>query len=413
MRDLHAGRGLDMPMDRLWVNARLATMNPTLPGLGVIEPGAIAAQRDRIGWVGQMHELPHELKARETIDLEGRWVTPGLIDCHTHLVYGGSRAAEFDMRLAGAAEAEIARLGGGVLSTVQATRAATQAELRASALQRLDPLIAEGVTTVEIKSGYGLDLETELKMLRVARGLEQARPISVSTSCLAAQTLPPEFVGDRVGYLRLVVEVILPAIAAAGLADAVDGVVERTAFSPHEIRGVFEKARTLGLPVRLHADQLSNLRGAALAAEFGGLSADHLLYADEAAIAAMAEAGTVAVLLPGPVYFRRQKQVPPIEVFRRLKVPMAIGSDSDPGTSPITSLLTTLNLAAMLFRLTVEECLAGVTREAARALGRLGEVGTLEAGRLCDLAIWDIDQPAELVYPIGLNPLHRRVWRGH
>ena len=399
-------------MDHLWINARIATLAPTLPGLGIIEPGAIAAQNGRIIWVGPMSELPADIHPRETIDLEGRWVTPGLIDCHTHLVYGGDRAREFEMRLDGASYEEIARAGGGIISSVKATRAASDAELTTTALRRLDALMAEGVTTIEIKSGYGLDLASELRMLKVARGLAEQRSISIATTCLSAHALPPEYAGDRAGYLRLVTDTILPAVARAKLADAVDGFVEGIAFSPDEMRAVFAKAKVLGLPVKLHADQLSNLHGARLAAEFQALSADHLEYTDEDGAVAMAKSGTVAVLLPGAFYVLRETQLPPIEAFRRHNVNMAVATDSNPGTSPITSLLTTMNMAATLFRLTVDECIAGVTREAARALGRSGDVGTIEAGKYCDLAIWDIERPAELVYRIGFNPLHRRVWRG-
>ena len=399
-------------MDRLWINARIATLSPNLPGLGVIELGAIAAQNGRIVWVGAMSELPADLNAGETIDLEGRWVTPGLIDCHTHLVYGGDRAREFEMRLEGASYEDIARAGGGIISSVRATRAASEAELAASALKRLDAMIAEGLTTIEIKSGYGLDLASELRMLKVARSLAEQRAVSVATTCLSAHALPPEYAGDRAGYLRLVTDTILPAVARAGLADAVDGFVEGIAFTPDEMRQVFAKAKALGLPVKLHADQLSNLHGARLATEYQALSADHLEYTDEDGAIAMARSGTVAVLLPGAFYVLRETQVPPIAALRQHGVKMAVATDSNPGTSPITSLLITMNMAATLFRLTVDECLAGVTREAARALGRLGDVGTIEAGKYCDLAIWDIERPAELVYRIGFNPLHKRVWRG-
>jgi imidazolonepropionase len=399
-------------MDQLFTNARIATLNPAFPGLGAIDSGAIAIRAGRIAWVGAMPELPAPFSTAERIDLEGRWITPGPIDCHTHLVYGGDRAREFELRLAGAGYEEIARAGGGIVSSVKATRAATEAELTATALRRLDALLAEGVTTVEIKSGYGLDLASELKMLRVARGLAELRDVSISTTCLAAHALPPEFLTDRAGYLRLVTDTILPAMAEAGLADAVDGFVEGIAFSPGEMRAVFDKARRLGLPVKLHADQLSNLHGAALAAEYGALSADHLEYTDEAGVAAMAKSGTVAVLLPGAFYFLREQRLPPIEAFRRHGVPMAVATDCNPGTSPITSLLTTMNMAASLFRLTVEECLAGTTREAARALGRLSDTGTIEVGKSADLAIWDIERPAELVYRIGFNPLFRRIFKG-
>lgn len=400
------------PIDTIWLNARITTLASGAPGLGIIEQGAIAAKDGRIAWVGPMAELPASLAPRETVDLEGRWVTPGLIDCHTHLVYGGDRAREFEMRLAGASYEEIARAGGGIISSVRATRAASEAELMTSALRRLDAMLAEGVTTIEIKSGYGLDLESEIRMLRVARQLAEHRRVSIATTCLSAHALPPEYAGDRAGYLKLVIDEILPAIAAEGLADAVDGFVEGIAFSPAEMAPVFEKAKSLGLPVKLHADQLSNLHGARLAAEHGALSADHLEYTDEDGAAAMAQSGTVAVLLPGAFYVLRETQLPPVAAFRRHGVPMAVATDSNPGTSPITSLLTTMNMAATLFRLTVDECIAGVTREAARALGRLGETGTIEAGKSCDLALWDIERPAELVYRIGFNPLHQRIWRG-
>lgn len=400
------------PVDTLWLNARIATLSPDAPGLGVIEHGTIAAKDGRITWTGAMTELPTDIRPRETIDLDGRWVTPGLIDCHTHLVYGGDRALEFEMRLAGASYEEIARAGGGIISSVRASREASEAELIASALGRLDALLAEGVTTIEIKSGYGLDLESETRMLKVARRLGDHRRVSIATTCLSAHALPPEFSNDRRGYLKLVIDEILPNLCAAGLADAVDGFVENIAFSPMEMALVFARAKSLGLPVKLHADQLSNLQGARLAAEHGAISADHLEYTDEDGVAAMAKAGTVAVLLPGAFYVLRETQVPPVEAFRRHGVPMAVATDSNPGTSPITSLLTTMNMAATLFRLTVDECLAGVTREAARALGRLADTGTIEPGKACDLAIWDIERPAELVYRIGFNPLHKRIWRG-
>jgi imidazolonepropionase len=398
--------------DTLYRNARLETLNPALLGLGLIEPGAIAIRDGRIAWVGSQSELPTDADAPEIIDCDGRWITPGLIDCHTHLVYGGDRALEFEMRLAGASYEEIARAGGGIVSTVKATRAASEAELLTSALPRLDALLAEGVTSIEIKSGYGLDLESEAKMLRVARLLGSERPVSVTTTCLAAHALPPEFTDDRQGYLRLVIDEILPTLAAEGLADAVDGFVEGIAFSPDEMALVFDKARALGLPIKLHADQLSNLGGAALAARHGALSADHLEYADDSGVAAMASAGTVAVLLPGAFYVLREKQVPPVAMLRKHGVPIAVATDSNPGTSPITSLLTTMNMAATLFGLTVEECLGGVTREAARALGRLDSVGSIEAGKWADLCIWDIKRPAELVYRIGFNPLLESVWHG-
>lgn len=401
-----------MDADRLWVNARLATLAEDEPGLGIVDHGALACKDGRIIYAGPMAGLPSALQARERIDCAGRWITPGLVDCHTHLVFGGDRAQEFEMRLAGASYEEIARAGGGIVSTVKATRAAGEDDLVASALPRLDHLLAEGVTTVEIKSGYGLDTETELRSLRAARRLGEARPVTVTTTFLGAHALPPEANGDKAAYVAKVVDEMLPAVAAEGLADAVDAFCEGIAFSPDETARVFEAAKACGLPVKLHADQLSNLHGAALAARFGALSADHLEYTDEDGAAAMAAAGTVAVLLPGAFYFIRETKKPPVELFRAAGTRMALATDCNPGTSPLTSLLLTMNMGATLFRLTVEECIAGVTREAARALGRLGEVGTLEAGKWCDLAIWDIERPAELVYRIGFNPLHARVWRG-
>ncbi|WP_276199663.1 imidazolonepropionase [Chelatococcus sp. XZ-Ab1] len=401
-----------MDADRLWINARLATLAEGRSGLGIVDQGALACKDRRIVYAGPMADLPLSLQVKERIDCAGRWVTPGLVDCHTHLVFGGDRAQEFEMRLAGASYEEIARAGGGIVSTVKATRAASEDDLVASALPRLDHLIAEGVTTVEIKSGYGLDRDTELRSLRAARRLGEARPVTVTTTFLGAHALPPEANGDKAAYIATVVDEMLPAVAGEGLADAVDAFCEGIAFSPDETARVFEAARTRGLPVKLHADQLSNLHGAALAARFGALSADHLEYTDEEGAAAMAAAGTVAVLLPGAFYFIRETKKPPVELFRAAGTRMALATDCNPGTSPLTSLLLTMNMGATLFRLTVEECIAGVTREAARALGRLGEVGTLEAGKWCDLAIWNVERPAELVYRIGFNPLHARVWRG-
>jgi len=397
---------------RVWHNARLVTMRPDRPGLGVVERGAVAARDGRIAFAGADADLPSGWNDAERIDCEGRWITPGLIDCHTHLVYGGNRAHEFEQRLAGVSYAEIARAGGGIVSTVRATRQASEDELTTLALPRLDALIGEGITTIEIKSGYGLDLATERRQLRAARRLGREREVTVSTSFLGAHVVPAEMADDRAGYIDAICKVMLPAIAAEGLADAVDAFCETLAFSPEETSRVFAAARAHGLPVRLHADQLSNLHGAALAAGFGALSADHLEYTDEAGAAAMAAAGTVAVLLPGAFYFIRETQVPPVEAFRRHEVPIALATDCNPGTSPMTSLLLAMNMGATLFRLTVAECIAGVTREAARALGLSQETGSLEAGKWCDLAIWDIDRPAELAYRIGFNPLHARVWRG-
>src|SRR6185369_5886530 len=342
----------------------------------------------------------------------GRWITPGLIDPHTHLVYAGDRAHEFELRLAGASYEAIARAGGGIVSTVAATRAASETELVEAALPRLDALIAEGVTTVEVKSGYGLTLEDELKMLRSSRALGEHRPVTIKTTFLGAHAVPPEFAGDPDGYIELVCRSMIPAVAEAGLVDAVDAFCEGIGFTPDQTRRVLEAARAHGLPVKLHAEQLSNLGGAARAAGFGALSADHLEHLDEAGVAAMAKAGTVATLLPGAYYFVRETRPPPIAALRAAGVPMALATDCNPGTSPLTSPLLVMNIAATLFRMTVEECLAGVTREAARALGLAGEVGTLEAGKRCDLAIWNIERPAELVYRMGFNPLHARVFGG-
>ncbi|MEA3534315.1 imidazolonepropionase [Rhizobium sp. CC-YZS058] len=400
--------------DRVWRNARLATLDPRLPGLGLIEAGAIAVRDGRIAYVGPETELSLGAgEAGEVIDCEGRWITPGLIDCHTHLVHAGNRANEFEMRLAGATYEEVARAGGGIVSSVMALRAASEEQLLTESLPRLDALIAEGVTTIEIKSGYGLDRQNEAKTLRAARQLGDLRDVSVRTSFLGAHALPPEFKTDRAGYLSLLIEEILPAIAAEGLADAVDAFCEEIAFSPEEVAQLFTAAQALGLPVKLHADQLSNLEGAKLAAAFGALSADHLEHTDAAGVAAMKASGTVAVILPGAYYFIRETKKPPIALFREAGVPMAVATDCNPGTSPLTSLLLTMNMAATLFGLTVEECVAGVTREAARALGIGHEVGTLEAGKWADLAIWTIERPAELVYRMGFNPLHARIRNGH
>ena len=401
-----------MTVDRVWHRCRLATLSPARPGLGLVEDGLIAADGKKIVYAGPAGDAPTGLEARESIDCEDRWVTPGLIDCHTHLVYGGNRAEEFELRLAGASYAEIALRGGGIASTVKATRLASEDDLVASAQPRLDALIAEGATTVEIKSGYGLELETERRQLRAARRLGRERSVTVRTTFLGAHAMPPEMAGDKTAYIDAVCHRMLPAIAEEGLADAVDAFCETIAFSPEETARVFAAAQALGLPLRLHADQLTNLHGAALAAEFGALAADHLEFTDEDGIRAMRQAGTVAVILPGAFYFLREKQMPPIELMRRHDVPIAISTDCNPGSSPLTSLLLTMNMGATLFRLTVEECIAAMTREAARALGLFDQTGSLDAGKRCDLAIWDIERPAELVYRMGFNPLHARVWQG-
>jgi imidazolonepropionase len=397
--------------DRLFVNARLATLAPGRSGLGLVENGAVAASGGRIVYAGPASDLP-PFDAVERVDCEGRLVTPGLVDCHTHLVHAGDRAREFEMRLKGASYEEIARAGGGIVSTVKATREASPDALVSQSLPRLDALLAEGVSTIEIKSGYGLDAETEIKQLRAARRLGELRPVTVKTSYLGAHALPPEHKTDRKAYVDKICGEVIPVIAAEKLADAVDGFCEGIAFSPKEMTRVFSAARAHGLPVKLHADQLSNLHGAKLAASFGALSADHLEYADDEGVAAMAKAGTVAVLLPGAFYFIRETKAPPVDLFRRHGVPMAIATDCNPGSSPLTSLLLVMNMAATLFRMTVDECIAGATREAARALGCLDAIGTLEAGKQCDLAIWDVEHPAALAYRIGFNPLHARIRGG-
>jgi imidazolonepropionase len=403
----------DEKRSRLWTNARLATLAPGRDGLGTIENGAVLARHGRIIFAGPAEDLPQaERDGAITTDCEGRWITPGLIDCHTHLVHAGNRAREFEMRLQGASYEEVARAGGGIVSSVAALRAASEDDVVRETLPRLDALIAEGVTMVEVKSGYGLDLDNERKSLRAARRLGVERAVSVATTFLGAHALPQEMGGDKERFIDLVANEMMPALAAEGLVDAVDGFCEGIAFSPAQIERVFEAARALGLPVKLHADQLSDLGGAALAARFGALSADHLEYTGTAGALAMAAARTVAVILPGAFYFIRETQKPPIDLFRRHGVPMAIATDCNPGTSPLTSLLLTMNMAATLFRMTVKECIAGVTREAARALGMQDHAGTLEAGKTADLAIWDIGSPAELVYRMGYNPLHARIWRG-
>jgi imidazolonepropionase len=401
-----------MQCDRLWRNARLATLAPDRPGLGVVEDGMIACRDGLITFAGPRHAAPAALDALETIDCHGRWITPGLIDCHTHLVHAGDRAHEFEQRLNGVSYEEIARQGGGIASTVKATRAASEAQLVASALPRLDALLAEGVTTIEIKSGYGLALEPERRMLMAARALARERDVTVLTTFLGAHALPPEFAGRPDDYIQEICTRMLPALARDGLVDAVDAYCERIGFSREQTARVFEAAAAHGLRVKLHAEQLSNCQGAALAAEHHALSADHLEYVDAAGVAALATAGTVAVLLPGAFYTLRETRLPPLDALRAHHVPIALATDCNPGTSPLTSLLLVMNLAATLFRMTVDECLVGVTRAAALALGIGARAGTLEPGKHCDLAIWSIERPAELVCCLGRNPLHARVWRG-
>lgn len=394
----------------LLLNATVAAMDGA-PAYGLVGKGAVAIRAGRIAWAGPASELPGEFKLDESLDLEGRLVTPALIDCHTHIVHGGNRAREFEMRLEGATYEEVARAGGGIVSTVAATRAATEEQLIAGALIRVDAMIAEGVTTIEIKSGYGLDIENELKMLRATKAVATQRPVRVRTSYLGAHAVPPEYKGRPDAYID---EVCIPALEAAhaeGLVDAVDGFCEGIAFSPEQIARVFDKAKALGIPVKLHAEQLSNLGGARLAASYGALSADHLEYATSADAEAMAKAGSVAVILPGAFYTLRETQAPPIEAFRTHGVPMAVATDCNPGSSPMSSLLLSMNMACTLFRMTPEEALAGVTRSAARALG-LEDAGQIKPGLRADLAIWNVEHPAELAYRIGFNPLWKRIFGG-
>lgn len=390
--------------DLLLTDVHAATMAANGARYGAIPDAAVAIRGDAIAWIGPARDLPAG-EAAETRTLGGRWVTPALIDCHTHLVFAGDRANEFEQRLEGVSYEAIAKAGGGILSTVRATRAASEDELVAASAPRLAALRAEGVATVEIKSGYGLDLDTELRMLRVARRLGEQHGITVRTSFLGAHTLPPEYGNRADDYIDFLNDTVLPAAHAAGLVDAVDAYCERIAFSARQVASLFTRADTLGLPVRLHADQLSDAEGAGLAARYGALSADHLEYASDGGLKALADAGSVAVLLPGAFLILRETQAPPVARLRELGVPIAIASDCNPGTSPVCSLRAAMTLATALFRLTPEECLAGVTRNAARALG-LADRGTLEAGKRADLAVWDVGHPRELTYWLGLNPLH-------
>ena len=389
----------------LLTNLKAATM---VGGYGLIEDAAILIDGGRIAWVGPRSEAP---SGHDATDCEGLLATPGLIDCHTHLVYGGSRAHEFEQRLTGVSYAEIARAGGGIAATVRMTRAESEADLAASALRRLDSLLAEGVTTIEVKSGYGLDRDTEMKMLKVARELSQWRPVDVVTTYLGAHALPPEFRDDRTGYLDLVCNEVMPAVAQAKLADAVDAFCEGIAFSVAETRRVFEVAKSLGLPVKLHAEQLSNLGGTKLAAGFGALSVDHIEYLDQEGVDAIAASGTVAVLLPGAFYYLREKQVPPVAALRKAGVPIAVATDLNPGTSPIHSILTAMNMACVLFGLTPEEALRGVTDNAAKALG-LYDRGLLTPGMRADIALWNTGRPGDLAYPLGFNPLAAVIHNG-
>ena len=394
-------------MRQVWRNCHAATMAGGKYAL--IERAAIVTNADRIEWIGPEAELPRTDAAREH-DLGGAWVTPGLIDCHTHLVFGGDRSQEFEQRLQGVDYATIAAQGGGIASTVRATRAASEDELHASARKRALHLLRDGVTTLEVKSGYGLDLPNERKMLRVARRLGQTLPLTISATCLAAHALPPEYAGRADDYIDEVARRMLPVLAAEGLIDAVDAFCEHLAFTPQQVERVFQAASELGLPVKLHAEQLSPLHGATLAARYGAWSADHLEHLAESDVLAMARAGTVAVLLPGAFYALRETQLPPMDLLRRHGVPMAISTDLNPGTSPVLSLRLMLSMVCTLFRLTPEEALAGVTAHAARALGLQATHGTLEAGKYADFVAWELRHPAELAYWIG-GDLPKRVVR--
>ena len=398
---------------KLWNRCRVATMQADAPQpYGLVEDAALVVDGAKVHWVGAERDLPADVRDQcsETHDAQGALITPGLIDCHTHLVYGGDRAMEFELRLNGASYEEIARRGGGIASTVQATRQATAEELMRQSGARLGSLLAEGVTTLEIKSGYGLALEQERKALQVARALGQANRVEVRTTFLGAHALPPEFAGAPDAYIDEVLR-MLHQLHAEGLVDAVDAFCERIAFSPAQVERVFEAARELGLPVKLHAEQLSDSAGAQLAARFGALSCDHLEWLSEEGAAAMAAAGSVAVLLPGAFYFLRETKLPPVEALRRHRVPIAVSTDCNPGTSPCTSLLLMLNMACTLFRLTPEEALAGVTRHAAGALG-LNDRGVLAAGKRADFVLWDVQRPAQLSYALGANPCVGIVYRG-
>ena len=400
--------------DTLLVNANLATMRAGGAPYGAIRDGAIGITAGRIEWVGPRDDLSGapEALATDVLDAERAWVTPGLVDCHTHLVYGGNRANEFEMRLNGASYEEIARAGGGIVSTVLTTREASDHELATTAAGRLKSLLSEGVTTVEIKSGYGLDLATELRMLRIARLLGDTAPVTVKTTFLGAHAVPAEFKGRADAYIDFVVNEVLPAVASAGLADAVDCFCENIGFTPEQTMRVFDAAKALGLPVKLHADQRTDTGGAALAAKYGALSADHIEYSNEAGIAAMAAAGTVGVLLPGAYYFLREDHLPDIAAMRRHGLDMALATDSNPGSSPLVSILLALNFGCTIFRLTPEEALAGITRNGAKALGMGVTHGTIEVGKVADLVLWKVDAPAELAYAMGANPCLRVLKSG-
>jgi imidazolonepropionase len=407
---------MNKPINRtrsLWLNARLATMDPQHAApYGALHDHALVVERGRIAAILPQGQLNPASFDGEVVDAAGRWITPGFIDCHTHLVYGGNRAAEWEQRLLGVPYQQIAAQGGGIVSTVRATRALDDAQLAAASLPRLQALMAEGVTTLESKSGYGLNLDDEIKQLRVARQLADSQPVEIAPTLLSAHALPPEFAGNADGYIDHVIRDILPTVAEQGLAEAVDVFCESVGFSPAQTRRVFEAAQQHGLRVKGHVEQLSNLQGAALVAEFGGLSADHIEYLDDAGVAAMRVAGTVAVLLPGAFYFLRETQKPPVEQLRAAGVPMAVSTDLNPGTSPFASIRLAMNQACVLFGLSPEEALAGTTRHAAQALGRPHSHGRLAVDHVADLLLWDIEHPAEIVYGLGVNLLAERVFRG-
>ena len=402
-----------MHVDSLWTGTHLATMRDAGGSdFGVVRDAALAVRDGRIVWLGRQIDLPGDLRADRVVETAGAWITPGLIDCHTHIVYAGNRSDEFEARLNGATYAEIAQRGGGIVSTVRATRAASEDELFEASLPRVRALLAEGVTTLEIKSGYGLEFEAERRVLRVARRIGRELPVTVRTTFLGAHAVPPEFAGRADAYIEQVCDHMLPALVREGLVDAVDAFCETIGFTPTQTERVIRAARALNVPVKLHAEQLSDQGGAALAARYDGLSADHLEYLSGDGIAAMAKAGTVAVLLPGAFYCLRETRLPPIDALRAAQVPMAVATDCNPGTSPMTSLLLAMNMACTLFRLTPAEALAGATVHAARALG-LHDVGALEVGQRADFALWDIDRPADLAYAIGFNPCRAAVRSGH
>lgn len=402
---------LNNEFDSVWIDVNLATINET--DYGIIENAAIAIKDGKIAWLGKREDIPaFDAFSTPTYQGKGGWITPGLIDCHTHIVYGGNRAKEFEMRLEGATYQEIAAAGGGIVSTVKATREADEETLYVAAKDRLNALMQEGVTTVEIKSGYGLDIETEIKMLRIARLLGEHHPVDVKTTFLGAHALPPEFKDNADGYIDLVCGEMFEAVAQENLADAVDAFCESVGFDLAQTKRVFEAAKKHDLPVKLHAEQMSNLGGSEMAAGFNALSVDHIEYLDESGVKAIKESGTVAVVLPGAFYFLRETKQPPFELLRKHQVPMAIATDANPGSSPLCSLQLMLNMACTLFRMTPYEALSGVTINAAKALGIQDKVGTLEVGKQADLVLWDIEHPAQLSYQFGVNPCAQVIKNG-